>query len=162
MTRTMKLPRMRKSRLALLLVAVAWVPYMAVCCVVSPFEDAAGEKPSCHVLASALPTGAEAHSDSHHSDHDGSHARTDAHAGESGHSGHSSGMPPVQTCCELTGKSNAMAQKSVDFDAQPLLVATTVVVAEVVRDDRSTRVVHVVDVRDHGPPVYLRNASFLI
>jgi hypothetical protein len=127
----------------MMLVATAWLPYMMVCCVVAPFEDSASSEPNCHILASVLPVEAEAHTHSDHSAHHGAHHDTASH---NGGSEKSHDKTPAQTCCELTGKANVTLEKSIEFGAEPAMVA----------------VLALPDIRGHGPPLYVKNASFLI
>jgi hypothetical protein len=156
----MRFSRLRKSRLTMALVATAWLPYMTVCCVVSPFGDSSGSKPNCHVLAGVLPAPAEAGTHSGHSGHDRAHHETAAHHGGSENS---HDAPPAQACCcDLTGKGAVTVEKTVDFGSQPVIVAAAVVLAEPAFPARPVRSAALVDVHEHGPPLYLINASFLI
>ena len=155
----MRFSRLRRSRLMMMLVATAWLPYMMVCCVVAPFEDSTSSRPNCHILASVLPGEAEAHTHSGHSGHHGGHHDAASHHGDSEKSHN---PPPAQTCCELTGKANVTLEKSIDFGAEPTMVAVALVVSEPTLSERPVRTLELSDIREHGPPLYVKNASFLI
>ena len=155
----MSFSKLRKSRLTMMLVATAWLPYMLVCCVVDPFEASTGSAPKCHVLASLLPSSTEAETHSAHSGHHGAQHGAVSHHSDSRDSHDTS---PAQTCCELTGKANVTVEKSVDFGAQSAIVTAALAVSEPTSPERLARTVALIDVHEHGPPLYLRNASFLI
>lgn len=159
----MRFSKLRKSRLTMALVAFAWLPYMTVWCVVSPFDDSSGAKPNCHILAGLLPTSAEARTDSAHSeDHAAHHGAHHGAVSDDGDSETSRNDSPIQTCCDLTGKSNVTIEKIVDFGAPLAIVAVALTLPQPAVPQRILSTSTRVDVRDHSPPLYLSYASFLI
>ena len=144
----------------MMLLATAWLPYMMVCCVVDPFADSSGAQPDCHILAGISPAAADA---SAHSAHAGDHHGADH--GSTGHHGDSKGShdgAPAHSCCDLTGKTNVTIDKGLDFTAQPGLITVTYQFPDLVFPERSSLSAELVDPHEHSPPIYLRNASFLI
>lgn len=144
----------------MMLVATAWVPYMMVCCVVAPFADSTGDTPNCHEAANLSLASAQAASH-----HDRSEAHGADHASASHYHGDSPSAPertPVHSCCELTGKSNVTIEKGISFVAQPSLVVTAFLVPDLSFDGQSTTTSTFVELHEHSPPIYLKNASFLI
>ena len=145
--------KLRKSRLASLLLAVAWLPCMAVCCVVSPFQGAADATFAVARPAAATAAQAADHGCKHHA---GQRSADDADA-KSGDD-----VPPAQSCCGLIGKAEVRVEKVVDTVEQPTIVTTALPARVFAVADMPVRIDAPVDVRDHGPPLYLANASFLI
>jgi len=140
----MRFSRLRRSRLAMGLIAASVMPCMMLCCVAGSFSDASvSDNP---VMASMSPGTASHHCDSRNSD-----------------SKNSESAPAERSCCELMGNADFTVEKGGDFDARPDLVATALTspVEQVVPeflDIPST----LIGIRAHGPPLFLRNSSFLI
>lgn len=155
----MSFSKLRKSRLTMMVLATAWLPYMMVCCVVSPFENASGAEPNCHILAGLAPASAEASTHSHSGDHSAHHEAGSHH--DDSKSSHD-GQTPAHSCCELTGKTNVTLEKGVEFTAQPALVVVAVLFSELSFPDHVSTSSARVDLHEHSPPIYLKNASFLI
>lgn len=161
MVGVMSFSRLRKSRLTMMLLATAWLPYMMVCCVVAPFEDSTGAKPNCHVLANVSPVSTQPGTHSDHSTGHSAHHAAASHASGSEQS-HPHGSAPGQSCCDLTGKFSVTIEKGVEFTAQPILVVAAYVLPERdFREDSPPSQV-LVELHEHSPPIYLKNASFLI
>jgi hypothetical protein len=127
-----------------------------VCCVVAPFEARADEH-NCHFLAGLVPAAAQAGAHTSHSRHHGAHG-----VAASQHDADSHDAPPAHACCDLAGKANVTVSKSIDFDAQPVVVlaALTLLVPDFPK--RSELTPTPVELHEHSPPLFLRNASFLI
>ena len=69
---------------------------------------------------------------------------------------------PVQTCCDLTGKTEITLDKGISFDAAPIVVAARVPLPGPAVANLPTQAIVTVVAHAHGPPLYLTNASFLI
>ncbi len=143
----------------MMLVATAWVPYMMVCCVTVPFADSTGAIPNCHEAANLSLASAQAASH-----HDRSEAHSADHASASHHVEPQSApeRTPVHSCCDLTGKSNVTIEKGISFVAQPSLVVTAFLVPDLSFHEQSVGTSILVELHEHSPPIYLKNASFLI
>ena len=75
----------------------------------------------------------------------------------------SENAPASRNCCELMGNADFTIEKSGDFDARPVLVATALTaLAEPVVPEFLDLPSTLIGIRVHGPPLFLRNSSFLI
>jgi hypothetical protein len=157
----MRLPALRRSRSTLALLAVAWLPYMLMCCVVAPAAGpASASQPHCHVLADMLPAqGRVDGSSSATAPHHAHHRSVAAHDGTQRMP--RSGMP-VRTCCDLTGKRHVTMAKAVQVPAPTAIVATVVAAVEAPVTSWHRRVRILLDHHGQDPPLYLRHASFLL
>jgi hypothetical protein len=140
--------KLRKSRLLAVLVGIAWLPYVTICCVVTQVADASSTA-HCPMMARA----AQAMPDvvasplSH-----GMH-----HASDQG------GAEPVQTCCDLKTKTRVTPEKTFDLTVPaPVAVASVVIVATAPSGSPRMPVQLRLSRHEHGPPIYLTNSSFLI
>lgn len=132
------LRQIRRRRMMVMALALAWLPYVVVRCIAAPGP--------AHAECGMLEHGGETaeHGVSEHHEH-----------GEHEHEG------PVRTCCELTGKSNITL-------AAPLSVYPPILFAIAVSPSgaasrasevfgTSARLQHA-----HAPPAYLRNSALRI
>lgn len=163
---SMNFSKLRRSRLTALTVATAWLPYMMVCCVVAPLGGASAASPKCHVLAAVLLATAQASGEQQNAEPLNVGAAVSAHdccaGGTRGERQESGDGVPDRSCCELKDNSNATIEKSVDFAPQPAIVTVALVDRDYAHLKRLVGNLTLTGPRDLGPPLFLRNASFLI
>jgi len=141
---TLSMQRLQRSNRIRVLLAFAWVPYIAIRCVAGSSSHG-----SCGMLAPVVQT-----ANSHHHEHKAEHA----------HRHHEEGSNPAssgKTCCEVTGKCNVSltATPSVsDSHTVAAILAHFPITTAPVSIHSHTRPAYVA----HGPPIYLRLATLLI
>jgi hypothetical protein len=136
----MRFAMLRKSRAISALLVVVWLVRAGFSCVVPPLEASPVAEPeTCHVMDEWYP-------------------------GEHGAPGTSRDLPPAQTCCELTGKSDVMLTDAGGLDEPVVLVFD--VPAPALADDVlcAAAAAWNESVEPHGqdPPLYLAHSIFLI
>jgi hypothetical protein len=131
--------RRRRFRGVTVVVALLWLPYVAVRCIDCP-PDHSG----CPIhSAAAGPAESEPHA--HHHGNEGSHH--DA--------------PPAGTCCDLTGKCNVLVTAGAAPDVPAIGVLLPAPLRPVV-DTVRTHVVRLPPPLAHGPPIHLKHRVLII
>jgi hypothetical protein len=133
------LRQIRRRRVVVLALALAWLPYVTLRCVAAPGSAHAG----CDVL-----------------EHGSEAAENHANVGHHERRGHDH-EGPASTCCELTGKSKVTLSTPLSFDP-PILSAIAISLSGAVAPasevlGMSGRLSHA-----HAPPTYLRNSALRI
>jgi len=133
------LRQIRRRRAVFVVLALAWLPYVTLCCIPAPGSAHAG----CDVL-----------------EHGSEAAGHDVKVGHHESRGHDH-EGPASICCELTGKSNVTFSTPFSFDP-PILSAIAISLSGLVAPasevlGMSGRLWHA-----HAPPTYLRNSALRI
>lgn len=147
---SLSLRRVRRCRAVLVVLAVAWLPYISVRCVES----------SAHGCPIWTPShGAAGRSQPEH-EHPG-HAH-DGNAHEGMPSGGESDHLPARTCCELTGKYAFATSVPAPSAAPAAVLVRLCEGAEFPQPPLAVDAHRRVPLTAHAPPRYLRFATLLI
>jgi len=142
-----RLGRRRANPIVPIVLAAAWLPYMAMRCSLDP---AAGK--GCHVVRGVV----QAHATEHHGDGDTHHGVSPERAD------HGSDRVPARTCCCVTGKCDIRVASTVSLaDPSGLIAVLPVVVSRLAPLLGELKQQPAMPVA-HGPPTYLRNLTLLI
>jgi hypothetical protein len=137
------LQRTRRCRVTPVVLALAWLPYVATRCIENPVTHTCVMVAAvAHQHASAAPARV------HEGATSGQHARChgDKHA------------PARTCCCDLAGKCDIKASSGVPAPAPAVAVAALPVASDIVLDGLNLNP-RVPVTLAHGPPTYLRNLS---
>jgi hypothetical protein len=134
--------RMRGCRVTPVVLALAWLPYIATRCVENPLTH------TCVMMAAMAHNAGTAHAHSPGAATSGqhSHCHGDKHA------------PARGCCCDLADKCDIEDSSGVPLTAPALLVAASPVASDIILDGHSFGPGGFLTVA-HGPPTYLRNLS---
>jgi hypothetical protein len=145
----MKAPlrNIRACRSISVVLAIAWLPYIAMRCVDNPATHA-----GCGMLRGAAHAPG---SDGHGPSHEGM-----AHGGGT----HNHGQEPARahTCCDLTGKCDVKITTGAPSLAPPLLATILPVAVRAIVADPERLSACLTPPVAHAPPTYLRNATLLL
>lgn len=136
----MRFAMLKKSRSIPALLVAVWLVRAGFSCVVPPLEASQVAEPeTCHVMDEWYP-------------------------GDEGTPGASRDLPPAQTCCELTGKSDVTLTDAGGLDEPVILVFDVPAPAPEHDDSRAAAAAWNRSVEPHGqdPPLYLAQSVFLI
>jgi len=130
-----------------IVLAAAWLPYMAMRCSMSPAAGA-----GCHVV----PGAAQAHATEHRG-HGDAH-----HGGSPEHADHGKHRAPTRTCCDVTGKCEIRAASTVSSADPPMLAAVLPVAVSALAPPLGELKHRPAMPVAHGPPTYLRHLTLLV
>jgi len=130
-----------------IVLAAAWLPYMAMRCSMSPAASA-----GCH----GFPRVVQEHATEHHGHGDAHHGvspkRTD----------HGKHRTPTRTCCDVTGKCEIRAASTVSSADPPGLAAVLPVAVSTLAPPLGEPKHQPAMPVAHGPPTYLRHLTLRI
>jgi hypothetical protein len=143
---TAALRKITRSPVISIVLAAAWLPYVATRCIESPPMHA-----GCGVRATAHRSGAEAQS----AFHAGAAPVGRAHA-------HEHTNLPARTCCDLSGKCGVKAAPGTPLLASLQLVAAQAAPIHVTFAHEEPLLNQAGRTMGHAPPTYLRHVTLLL